>query len=86
MRSKALLSLCLMTSVAFLSGCAKETPPALPYLDEEIFEPELEYAGPMLTLGDLTRGHVENTTALRRANNKLRTLCLAARRCEDEDE
>ena len=56
---------------------------ALPHLAPEIFAPEAEYAGPMDTLGDLARAHVENTTALRRANNKLGALCIAALRCRN---
>lgn len=57
----------------------------IPHVPGEVFEAEQEYAGPMNTLGDLTRAHIANTAALRRANNKLATLCVAAKRCKGKD-
>jgi hypothetical protein len=47
-----------------------------------VFASENEYDGPLRTTGHLAEGFVTNTTSLRRANNKLRTICVAAKRCE----
>lgn len=50
----------------------------------EVFEAEPEASGSLSTVGQLADAHVVNTTALRRANNKLKTICLAAERCTSE--
>lgn len=51
------------------------------YLSNEVFTPEEEYDGPLTLLGELTDGYATNTIALRKANNKILTLCVAAKRC-----
>jgi hypothetical protein len=81
MRKVATL-LFLLTCAALSSACAKPPVAALPGLPGSVFESEPEYQGPLETIGDLADGHVTNTTALRRANNKLRVICVAANRCE----
>ena len=50
------------------------------------FEKESEYSGPLNTIGQLGDGYIENTGSLRRANNKLDTLCIAAKVCEENHE
>lgn len=72
--------LCLPLFALLLVGCSKE--PALQGLPIEVFDPELEYTGPLNTLGELSKGLVINTTALRAANNKLSTICVSAGRCK----
>lgn len=75
-----------MTSVGLSTACARDPDPvALEHLPDSVFEPPAEYEGPLETLGDLADGYVTNTTALRQAINKLRTLCQAASRCEGPD-
>jgi hypothetical protein len=49
-----------------------------------VFEPEPEATGSLKTVGQLAEAHVSNTFALRRANNKLTTICMAVQRCKDE--
>lgn len=70
-----------------LNGCETviESNP-LVGLDDSTFEEEEEYNGELNTVGDLSTGYAENTTALRAANNKLTTICIAAKRCEMNDE
>lgn len=77
-------TLWLLTFVGFLSACA-EKPRPLEGISDEVFEVEPEATGSLSTVGQLAEAHVENTFALRRANNKLLTLCIAAQRCESED-
>lgn len=78
------MSLFLLTSATFLIACDPE-PGLLEYMPDDVFEAETEYHGPLETLGQLTQGYVTNTTALRQANNKIRTLCIAGGRCENEE-
>lgn len=72
----------LMASVALLIGCTQ--PPALTELPDHVFEAEEEHTGPRETVGHLGEAYIVNTTALRKSNNKLRTICIAANRCKDE--
>lgn len=71
-------------SLGYLSGCA-EKQPALEGLSQEVFEVEPEASGSITTVGELADAHVANTFALRRANNKLTTICVAVERCKKED-
>jgi hypothetical protein len=75
--------LCLLTSVGFLVACAPKAQP-LKELPDDVFEREPEASGSLSTVGQLAEAHVENTFALRRANNKLTTICIAVERCENE--
>ena len=50
------------------------------------FDKEPEYVGPLDTVGQLGDGYIFNTGSLRKANNKLDTLCLAAKVCEEKDD
>lgn len=70
--------------LGFLSACA-QVPQPLKELPDEVFEVEPEASGSLFTVGQLAEAHVENTFALRRANNKLTTICIAVERCENED-
>lgn len=70
-------------SLGYLSACA-EKPVALEGLSDEVFEMEPEHSGSITTVGELADAHVANTFALRRANNKLTTICVAAERCKKE--
>lgn len=70
---------------ALSTACSKPGPNptlVLEALPEEVFLEEAEYQDEMKTIGDLGQGYLVNTTALRRANNKIRTLCIASGRCE----
>lgn len=64
-----------------MSACST-TVNGLSGLSDEVFEREKEYLGSPRTVGQLSEAFVENTLALRRANNKIHTVCLAALRCE----
>lgn len=70
--------------VGFLSACA-QAPQPLEALPDDVFETEPEASGSLSTVGQLAEAHVENTFALRRANNKLTTICIAVERCKNED-
>lgn len=67
-------------------GCSKAPGPALVGIPDSIFEEEEEHTDKIVSVGHLTEAYVSNTTALRSANNKLSTLCVAAMRCKDEQE
>lgn len=75
------MNLSLLTFGLFLAGCSREAQP-LRHLPIEVFQTEEEHAGSLTTVGELSVAYVENTFALRRANNKLSTICIAAKRCE----
>ena len=68
----------LLIFVVSLSGC--ET--ANSHLPAEVYEQEPEYEGPLETTGQLAQAYLDNTTSLRRANNKLTIVCIANRRCK----
>lgn len=70
-------------SFGFLTACGPELQP-LNALPDEVFEGEPEASGSPLTVGQLAEAYVANTFALRRANNKLSTICLAVERCKKE--
>lgn len=77
-----------MSCVLSLGGCSglfNRIEPALTGLPDSVFEAEPEYSGSMETVGQLAEGYLTNTTSLRKANNKLSTLCVAANRCEQAD-
>ena len=63
-----------------LTGC---TDPALVGLPASVFEREAPYDGETRTVGQLAQAYVTNTAALGQANNKLSTICLAAKRCKE---
>lgn len=67
-----------------MSGCAPDLN-ALSGLSDEVFEAEPEYPGSPKTIGQLSEAFVVNTLALRRANNKVHTICIATQRCEAVD-
>ncbi len=75
--------LCLTIFCASLSGCDRVRadpeikPPA------SLFEEEPEYQGELGLMGQLAEGYVHNTLALRRANNKLKTLCRIEEVCAE---
>lgn len=73
---------CLLLLVSLSTGCSKQI--ALEGLPESVFEAESRYEGQVNTVGELAEGYLFNTTALGKANNKLRTICVAALRCEEE--
>lgn len=79
---RGLRLLFLTTSSALFAACS-EAPQteAFQHLGNEVFTQEQEYQGPLETVGDLTSAYTETTIALRKANNKIGTLCLAALRC-----
>ena len=52
----------------------------------DVFEPEKLYDGPLNTVGTLSEGYLQNTNAVKLANNKLKTLCIAAKRCSENSE
>lgn len=81
---KATINLSLMVSLVLLSACNPAVP-ALSGLGAEAFEQEKEYPGSPQTVGQLSEAFVMNTLALRRANNKIHTVCVAAARCEAAD-
>lgn len=76
--------LSLLTFSALLIGCAEKSGSALTGLPDDVFVTEAEHEGPLETVGELAEAYVENTSALRRANNKLSTICVAAARCKEE--
>jgi hypothetical protein len=49
---------------------------------DDTFAAEPVYSGGIITIRNLNDGYLENTASLKVANNKLKTLCLAAKRCE----
>lgn len=79
------MTLSILMSCMFLAGCG-EKPNLLAGISDRVFEPELEYAGKLETVGQLAVAYLDNTIALRRANNKLNTICIAADRCEGNRE
>ena len=66
---------------AILSASCTHKIDALPGLPDEVFEPEPESRQELNTVGQLSTAHIDNTLSLRRANNKLTTICTAALRC-----
>ena len=85
MTQRATQILFLMSCIVLLNGCSQSNNPALPGLPVEVFEAEQEYRGSLRTVGKLSEAYVFNTSALRSANNKLTTICVAANRCEQPD-
>lgn len=79
---KAAINLSLMTLVGLFAGCGIES--SLRHLPDDVFQAEPEYDRELESVGDLAKAYAENTYGLRKSNNKLKTLCVAARRCEDE--
>ncbi|MBL4703246.1 MAG: hypothetical protein JKY54_01915 [Flavobacteriales bacterium] len=73
--------LSLAISLMLLSACDPPPNPLLG-LSDDVFDQEDSYDGPLNTVGGLSDGYVVNTTALESANNKLTTICVAAKRCE----
>ena len=73
---------CLMTSLTYLTACTPSV--ALEGLPQDIFQKESLYTGPLNTVGDLSKGYVNNTNALRAANNKISVICVAANRCSGD--
>lgn len=72
-----------MIFVPLSAGCDRNLNPiSFEHLPDEMFDEQPEYGGPLDTLGDLTNGYLENTIALRKANNQILLLCQAAGRCE----
>ena len=78
------MKLSLTVSLMLLTACNPAVP-ALSGLGAEVFEAEQEYPGSPRTVGQLSEAFVMNTLALRRANNKIHTVCVAAMRCEPAD-
>jgi hypothetical protein len=72
----------LLPFALLLGGCSEVV--GLAGLQNKVFEPEKEYKGRIETVGELSEAYIANTYALRKANNKLTTICLAARRCKEE--
>ena len=70
--------LLLLMFVVSLSGCAT----ANNHLPAEVYQHEPEYSGPLETTKHLAQAYMDNTTSLRRANNKLTIVCIANRRCK----
>lgn len=56
---------------------------ALTGLPNSAFEAEPLHEGQTKTVGELAEAYVTNTTSLKKANNKLHTICVAAARCKD---
>jgi hypothetical protein len=72
-----------------LSACSELVNKDKPFTEsmpDSSFTPEPEYKGPLNTIGQVGDAYIHNTGSLRRANNKLNALCIAAKVCEEEDE
>lgn len=80
---KAIRILSLPMWFGSLIGCSELTQ-LLDGIPDDVFQAEPEASGSVLTVGQLADAFVINTASLRRANNKLVTLCVAANRCESE--
>lgn len=80
---RGIRTLCLPMSLGFLIACDPVAEP-LEGLPDEVFQREPEITGSLQTVGQLAEAHVANTFALRRANNKLTTICIAVHRCKEE--
>lgn len=80
---RGIRTLCLPMSFGFLIACDPVAQP-LKELPDEVFRAEPEASGSLHTVGQLAEAHVANTFALRRANNKLTTICIAVHRCKEE--
>ena len=67
----------------FLLGCAKEQLVNNPLqgIPDDVFQSESTYEGPLNTIKDLSKGYIYNASAVEAANNKLKTICIAAERC-----
>lgn len=80
--------LCLLVLLMFSNACSQgiEDLPFTESMSQSSFEKEPEYKGPLDTIGQLGDGYIHNTGSLRRANNKLDALCIAAKVCEEKDE
>jgi len=67
-----------------LNACSQITNrPFIESLPSSSFAKEAEYTGPLDTVGQLGDAYIFNVGSLRRANNKLDTLCTAAKVCEE---
>lgn len=78
----------LLALLMFSSACSlgNKEQPFTESMPPSSFEKEPEYDGPLDTIGQLGDGYIHNTGSLRRANNKLDALCIAAKVCEEQDE
>lgn len=83
---RATTVLFLLMSAASLSGCSGKDIASISELPPSIFEPEVEYTGEIVTLGQLAEAYITNTTSLQQANNKLGTICVAALVCEEQSD
>lgn len=83
---RAGILLFLLIFAMLLSGCVKNPSHVLKDAPSSVFEPEPEDDSPVTTVGELADSYVRNLTALRRANNKLGTLCVLAGQCKETTE
>jgi len=84
---RVVLILFLLISSALFAGCSDQASlRTVDRLGDEVLERELEYTGPLHTVGFLAQAYANNTYALRRTNNKLHTICIAMKRCPQEQE
>lgn len=71
-----------MIFVTSLTACSHPT--ALDELPKDTFKPGSAHEGELVTLGDLSAAYIHNTSELNQVNNQLKTICIAANRCEQD--
>lgn len=74
----------LLILLGFLNGCSRN-PDAFSEMPERAFEEEPEYTGEIQSIRDLSEAFIFSTGSLRRANNKLSVLCVAANVCQESE-
>ncbi len=55
-------------------------------LSDEVFQPVPVYDRKPTTVGTLTEGYIQNTTGLITANSRLKTICIAYDKCDEDGE